>query len=81
MHPAVARYREAELLQLARYIIAQQLTKDQLLTNLHFLAEKHGVLGFIDLHEEWCKDGYVLPWEREQGPGEPGADTRQGGSR
>lgn len=81
MSPAVARYRKAEQRQLARYIIGKELTKDELLRNLYQLAEKHCVLGYVDLRKEWATGGYVLPWEREEGPGEPGTAASQGGTR
>ena len=80
MPPAVARYRDAERVQLSRYLIGKALTKDELLWNLRTLAERHGVLGFVDLREEWAKDGYVLPWERE-GNGAAGETAGQGGTR
>ena len=63
-HPDVTRYRTAEREQLARFTIRRDITKDQLLMNLQYLVQKHGVGGFVDLHDEWCQDGYVLPWER-----------------
>lgn len=82
MHPGVRRYREEERAHLVRYVAGKALTKDQLMETLRRLAEEHGVLGFIDLHEEWCKDGYVLPWEREpQGNGAAGQTAGQGGTR
>lgn len=50
--------------------------------NLQTLEERHGLVGYLDW-DFWRKDGYVLPWEREQDDeaGAPGATASQGGLR
>jgi hypothetical protein len=78
-HPGLEAYHRAAIEQQARFVMGH-LTKDQLMANLRHLEGKHGVGGFVDW-SVWQQDGYTLPWEREEGPGEPGKPASQGGMR
>ena len=78
-HPRKEAFDLAAVPQYGR-LVKREITKDELMLILRDMEDAFDLLGYLNWGI-WRNDGYVLPWEREEGTGAVGETVSQGGSR